>query len=147
MDIAFCKKLTRELMDDHGLHDWKLQFRNLKRLCGYCRYGTKTIALSKFFVENNDIAAVYDLVKHEIAHALVGPGHRHNHVWKAKARELGCRPVRCAKNAIMPAGKYQAVCPTCKKQFHMHRRPKHGLSGYYCRACGQVKGTLVYKVV
>ena len=33
---------------------------------------------------------VKNTLLHEIAHALVGPGHRHNRVWRQKAREIGC---------------------------------------------------------
>lgn len=146
MDIAFCRKLTRELMDNHGLHHWGLQFRNLKRLCGYCSHRKRLIALGKYYVENNDPMNIRDTVLHEIAHALVGPGHKHNHVWKAKAIELGCRPVACNRTAVTPPGKYQATCPTCGKKFHKHRN-RNGLEGYYCLICGPVRGQLTYRQV
>ena len=72
-----------------------------------CRYGTRTIELSVFLVDRNGPEEVRDTILHEIAHALVGPGHGHDAVWKRQCIEIGARPVRCG-DADMPDGKWQA---------------------------------------
>ena len=41
---------------------------------------------------------VLDTILHEIAHALVGPQHGHDAVWRAKAREIGCTGERCVSS-------------------------------------------------
>lgn len=38
---------------------------------------------------------IRDTILHEIAHALVGPNHCHDLVWKAKCLEIGATPRRC----------------------------------------------------
>ena len=53
---------------------------------------------------------VRDTILHEIAHALVGPGHGHDAVWKRKCREVGARPERCGQ-ADMPEGRWRGFVP------------------------------------
>jgi predicted SprT family Zn-dependent metalloprotease len=82
---------------------------------------------------------------HEIAHALVGPKHGHDDIWKTVCRRIGARPVRCYSldTVDMPKGRWKAQCNSCKKEFHRHRKPKH--NGYlHCRSCGPVNGSLTY---
>lgn len=75
---------------------------------------------------------VGDTFLHEIAHARVGPGHAHDAVWQAKAREVGCSASRCLPEDVpqLPAP-WLGVCPAGHVE-QRHRRPERVAS---CRAC------------
>src|SRR5262245_59311474 len=110
---AEARRLAEELMARHGLAGWSFGFNRRKRSLGLCRYATRTIELSVYLVYGNSAAdEVRDTLLHEIAHALVGPGHAHDAAWKAKCLEVGARPQRCGQ-ADMPPGRWQAHCGNC----------------------------------
>lgn len=139
------RELARRLMDENGLTRWEFQFnKNLVR-SGLCRRKLGRpgrVELSAYFVSLNPMPVVIDTLKHEVAHAIVGPEHGHSEAWKAKCRELGCRPVACyGGDVVMPKGPYRAVCPNCKEGFHRHRRPTRD---YHHAACGPERGKLVW---
>jgi predicted SprT family Zn-dependent metalloprotease len=110
---------------------------------GLCVYHRCTIEQSIHFVERNSADEIRDTILHEIAHALVGPGHGHDAVWKRKCVEIGARPERCG-DADMPAGSWQSRCGHCGKDFHRHKRPKRA-RGWFCRDCGPERGKLVWR--
>jgi predicted SprT family Zn-dependent metalloprotease len=58
-----------------GPHGWGFAFNKQRRGMGLCRYATRTIELSIYLVDRNGLEEVRDTILHEIAHALVGPGH------------------------------------------------------------------------
>ena len=60
-----------------------------------CRYPEKRIELSVSFCLCAPRREVQDALLHEVAHAIVGPQHGHDAVWRAKARALGCSGKRC----------------------------------------------------
>ena len=124
------QQLAIELMDQHGLLDkgWSFEFDTAKRRFGVCRYGSRRIGLSKPLTQANEEAQVRDTILHEIAHALVGVGHGHNSVWKAKCVEIGAKPERCytEEDTNMIAGKYRAVCGGCGKTYDRHKRLPKG---------------------
>jgi predicted SprT family Zn-dependent metalloprotease len=138
------RNLALELMARHGLEGWKFAFNRRKRALGLCRYGTKAIELSVYLVDANTTDEVRDTILHEIAHAMVGPGHAHDAVWKAKCAEVGAKPERCGE-AEMPAGRWKATCPKCGIGFSRHRRPKR-LRGWWCKPCGPERGKLTWRV-
>ena len=76
---------------------WTFKWNNRKRSFGVCDHASKTIQLSKFLTESQPIAEVLDTIKHEIAHALAGSGHGHNHVWKRYCKVVGCNGLRASK--------------------------------------------------
>lgn len=130
-------------MDQHNLQDWSLGFNRRKRSLGVCYYQRRRIELSAHYVLRNLEASVRDTILHEIAHALAGQQAGHGPAWKALCRQLGATPARCDPTAQMPAGRWQAVCPSCQKQFHRHRRPLHGAT-YICRRCGPERGRITF---
>jgi predicted SprT family Zn-dependent metalloprotease len=132
------RDLANELMTKHGLIaiGWRLGFDSAKRRCGLCSYRKKVISLSVYTCFRMPLSEVEDTIKHEIAHALVGPGHNHDWVWKAKAREIGAKPDRCSSIEVeRPTGKYVAHC-SCSTHY-LYRRPKYDLSSYRCAKCRQ----------
>ncbi len=137
------RNLALELMARHGLRGWAFGFNRRKQTLGLCRYVVRAIELSIYFVDRNGMDEVRDTILHEIAHALVGPGHAHDATWRAKCVEVGARPERCGL-ADMPAGRWQARCGGCANLFSRHRRPRR-LRGWFCRACGPERGKLSWR--
>jgi hypothetical protein len=107
-------KLARAELDDLGLHRWALKVDSAKRRLGQTRYRKGEIGLSAFLLDLNGWERVRTTVRHEAAHALVGPGFGHGPVWKMKAIELGVKPESCASEPVAQAPKpWGAVCDNC----------------------------------
>jgi predicted SprT family Zn-dependent metalloprotease len=140
---AEARRLAHELMARHGLAGWSFGFNRRKRSLGLCRYAAQMIELSVYLVYGSSDEEVQDTILHEIAHALVGPGHGHDAAWKAKCLEVGAKPQRCGQ-ADMPPGHWQAHCGNCGEHFTRYRRPKR-LRGWFCRACGPDRGKLTWR--
>ena len=126
------------MLDGHGLAEWKLRVGRATRQLGSCVYRSKTIVLSRHLIDNNAWPEIRETVLHEIAHALVGPRHGHDRVWKQKARQLGANPRASApRGAVrMPEPKWEIWCPTCRKAVgKRYRRPPRWRRGYVHDVC------------
>lgn len=132
MDLDDAGRLGRRLLDEHGLTDWSVVFDRAKRRAGICRPASKQIGLSGPLTALHPEAEVRDTLLHEIAHALVGPEHGHDEVWRATARRLGCSGQRCSSaDAPRIEGDWIGTCPA-GHQRRKHRRPARPSS---CAAC------------
>lgn len=132
--------MARTELDELGLKDWKLEFdARPKRRLGQTRYATRTIGLSTQYVRLNTWEQVRTTVRHEAAHALVGPGYAHGPVWKRKARELGVNATHCNRSSdlVMPATNIRVICPVHGDiNTGRTRMPKAG-ARYKHNGCGQ----------
>jgi SprT protein len=94
---------ARALLDRHGLVGWRVDFADLsmvptKNLVGASSYGAegicvfpgKQILLDPKLIPHRN--KCLDVVRHEAAHALAGPGAGHGTRWLAIARKVGCSP-------------------------------------------------------
>ncbi|MEP2668962.1 MAG: SprT-like domain-containing protein [Cyclobacteriaceae bacterium] len=132
--------LAKSLMDQHGVTALGYTFRwnNRKSSLGVCKYGSKQIQLSAFFVNYLSIEELTDTILHEIAHALC-PGEGHSLIWLTKAKEIGCKSTRCfdvsenhpAFQALKNAATYKAVCVNGHEHF-LSRKPTSTKS----KSCG-----------
>lgn len=123
--LSETRMIANALIRKHGLTGWRFEFDNAKVRGGQCRHGSRVISMSKHLVPMWSDQQVLDVLKHELAHALVGPGKGHGPVWAAKMRELGAKPDRCHTNETVK-GRYVAFCDSCGGQevARMHRYTK-----------------------
>ena len=125
------------LLSEHGLSNWSFQFDDASSRAGCCDYQTKVISLASQFALTAMPAEVGDTILHEIAHALVGPRHNHDSVWKATARSIGCTADRCHSVSFAPS-KYIVSCPRCG----WHERANRKERRFVCKTC---RGRLSYQ--
>lgn len=126
------------LMTQYGLSTWKFKWMNTIRTLGRCEYPTKTasgnICLSRRYVELNSETEVVDTILHEIAHAIVGPSHGHDALWRAVATAIGAIPQACASDdSIVSPARYAAMC--CGITYRSAGKPK---KLYGCNKCSEL---------
>ena len=138
------RELANEMLALYGLKDWTLTFNRRKTEMGLCLYSPKRIELSLYFIELNGDNAVRETLLHEIAHALVGPGHGHDELWKRQCLRIGAKPQRLCYSVSMPEGRWCAQCAYCGMRHYKHRKPKH-MIGWFCACCGRDRGRLTWK--
>lgn len=98
-------KMMRDELNAYGLTDWGVRLNQNadSRFLGLCSYKDKCIILSAHHIDIHPDPDVINTIKHELAHALVGPGHGHDEVWAAKARSVGCDNVSpCSSLSLSP---------------------------------------------
>lgn len=126
------KELAVELMRQHGLDGWRFRFDSARRRLGACWHQRREISLSGPLTVLNPEPIVRNTVLHEIAHALVGPKHKHNWVWREKARAIGCDGARLAgRETVLTQPTFRGTCPSCSRFYNRFRRLRGGL----CRYC------------
>ena len=130
-------KLARSEMNKHGLIDWDLDLDYAKVRAGACFFNEKKISFSRNFIKKSSHEDINDTILHEIAHALVGPKHGHNKVWKEMALKLGCSAQRC-HTLEFSEYKWVRFCVNECWQQKVHRRR----SNLICKKCGS---KVIYK--
>lgn len=98
---------------EHGLwqQGWRFMFDRATVRFGSCRHGEKRVTVSRPLSQINCDEEIKDTVLHEIAHALCPPDEGHGRLWKATAKRIGARPVRC--HSAKTARPYALECPRC----------------------------------
>ena len=124
-----------ELMKKHGLDDWRFEFDVASSRGGLCNYRTKLIKLSMSYAMKAMPSEVKNTILHEIAHALVGAGHKHNNVWQAMARAIGCSGDRC-HSVEHTQSKYVGHCE-CNGKERKRDRLTSKARNSYCIRCGK----------
>lgn len=154
MQLQKAKSLALSLMKQHGLRgrdrkvviEWSFEFNRAKQRFGVCKSGEKVISLSAPIVKLNDDHQVEQCLLHEIAHALAGPGHGHDKVWRAIATSIGDDGKRCYDGdaVVTPKGNYIGTCPNG----HEYQRQKTPMLGKVS-TCGQCSRRFnpLYKIV
>lgn len=133
MKLAQALVMGTNLLEEHGLTGWRVVFDKAKTRAGVCRPERHLIGLSLPLTRLHSDEEVRDTLLHEIAHALVGPKHGHDEVWRAKALEIGCTAMRCVpEDAPRVAGAWLGTCPA-GHTIERHRRPERLMS---CSQCG-----------
>ena len=143
--------LAQELMSKHGLWRWTFAWDRAKFRAGFCDYRRRLISLSQPLALLRSLEQTRDTLLHEIAHALT-PGQKHNEVWKAKAKQLGCTPKRTfnlspnelqelAPHRRKRTPKYTFTCPHCETLHKRYMKLKRGF--HLCSICARKDGRRV----
>ena len=135
MDLRDAFALAEDLLEHHGLTGWSVVFDGAKRRAGICRFGPQVLGLSAPLTTLHSELEVRDTILHEIAHALAGPTHGHDEVWRSIAVRIGCSGARCV-SADSPAVEppWLGTCPAGHTTGR-HRRPERVMT------CGQCSRT------
>ncbi len=134
MRIDDALRLARQLLDEHGLNDWTVVADRAKVRAGVCRFGTRQIGLSRAVTEVHTDDEVRDTILHEIAHALVGPGHGHDAVWRRKARAIGSTgDTYVPRTAARVPGAWLGTCPA-GHELTRHKAPQRVVT---CGRCSR----------
>lgn len=132
------------LMKLHGLYGqgWAFEFTDHKSTYGACNHRYRLIKLSGFLAPLISPEAIRNTVLHEIAHALVGPGHGHDRVWEAKALEIGCDGKRCNDHEtaidLTELSPWVACCSACPLRIPRHKKPKPGAKYSHSGCPGEI---------
>jgi predicted SprT family Zn-dependent metalloprotease len=121
---------ARAWITTHRLTGWSFQFDHAATRAGCCHYRTQVISLAHAYARSATDAEIDDALLHEIAHALVGQAHGHDHVWQAQAVALGCSGRRCHDVQFTPP-RYIVTCARACWVATAERRQR----GAICRTC------------
>ncbi|ABA90080.1 zinc metallopeptidase, SprT family [Syntrophotalea carbinolica DSM 2380] len=135
--LAGIEEQAAMLLKRYGLKNWRFAFDDATRRAGSCRYSRKTITLSRHLARNASEDEILDTLLHEIAHALVGPRHNHDAVWRAKAVEIGSSGERCHELRFAPP-RYIVSCRNGCWSATAERRRRNVV-------CSKCKGEIVYQ--
>lgn len=135
----------RRLLDEQGLPDWRIRVTTdiSKPFLGLTDYNVKTIFLNGFSIDTHPDAELQNTIRHEVAHALVGPGHGHDDVWRDQAKLLGCDNTRecgmalsmAAIDAIRSGASLEVIVDE-----EVIRTPRYKITRLQekCKVCGKV---------
>jgi len=137
MDVhVYVRSHGFKLMATHGLlPEWTLAFDRAKMRAGLTNFETKTITLSEYMIETASEQDVRNVLLHEIAHALVGPFHGHDDVWRAKALEIGCDGSRCHALGHFVEPLWSLDCPCGATHMTRHVLRRESMASYACKFC------------
>jgi predicted SprT family Zn-dependent metalloprotease len=134
MDLRDAYTLAEQLLGQHGLSQWRIQFDRAKRRAGVCRHRDRTIGLSAPLTELHSIEEVRETILHEIAHALAGPQHGHDEHWRRVALSIGSTGERCLDvDSPQVHAPWAGTCPAGHAASR-HRRPERVVT---CRRCSR----------
>lgn len=149
MDRQSATQFLRTELNRHGLSDWgvRLNQNPNSHFLGLCSYKDKCIILSAHHIDIHPEPDVRNTILHEIAHALT-PGHRHDDVWVAKAREIGCDNTLPCSNLSLSPDIIDAIRSGADVEVtfdeHVIRVPKWNVTRLQdkCEYCGKVAKSL-----
>ncbi len=134
MDLQQALAMGRRLVREHGLDGWTVVADRAKTRAGVCRFTRRQIGISAPLTRLHSEEEVRDTLLHEIAHALVGPQHGHDEVWRTTAVRIGCSGERCVPaDAPRVPGDWVGRCPAGHERSR-HRAPTRVMS---CGRCSR----------
>lgn len=119
--FAYAKEVRRTLeVDGHLTEFVEFGLSDMKLSVGVFRPKTRSIGLSRLYVEHASIESIENTILHEFAHACdyFDRGRSdHGTQWRRWCERLGMRHIeRCAdadEAGDMPMGRYKANCSDC----------------------------------
>ena len=132
------EEIAGRLIEQNGANrampkGWTFGFDLAPSRAGVCRYRERRIDLSVSYCLAATRADIEDTILHEMAHAMVGPQHNHDKVWKQKAREIGCAGERCHRvQHTVP--KWVGEC-ACGQQWFRQVLQRRMMTNRVCAKC------------
>lgn len=142
--------MARDLMTHYGLREWAFKWNNRMTQFGVCVHSRHTLAFSRPLASVRTEEDMLNTITHEIAHAVLGPWHDHDEVWRLKAIELGSDGE--ARHELPQSAdilyKHEYKCRDCVFVYKSFRRLSHvSLRRHMaCKAMGK-EGRLIYKEI
>lgn len=142
-------RFARNELDKAGLTDWHIRMiaNQTSGYLGLCVYKDKCIILNALHIDIHPDPEIENTIRHEVAHAVVGPGHGHNEIWAAKAKELGCTSTGPCSHLNLSPEIIDAIRSGAdvKIEFETETiyRPKYTVSRLQdkCAICGKIAKT------
>lgn len=114
--------------------EWSFGFDHARTRAGLCDYRAKRITVSRHLAARYEDDEIHQVLLHEVAHALAGPGAGHGPAWKRIARELGYEGKRLHGGAIADdLATWVGECPNGHVHYR-YRRPQREQS---CARCSR----------
>ena len=137
---------TRALLADNGIVGFRVAMSGrMTRTFGLCDFAKREIRISRKLAAINDRAVVEDVIRHEVAHALAGPGSGHGPRWRDACRVTGAQVRACidaSEIATVPRDyRFKATCEECGERVGQRRKAPDEFRTYthvarYCKAGG-----------
>lgn len=150
MDRNRASKLCRAELDKHGLTEWHVRLTSdpNQPFLGLCVYKDNSIILNAFHIDIHPDDEIINTIRHEVAHAIVGPGYGHSDTWATKAREIGCDNTNPCSHLDIPeyvidairSGATVEMTVEVKEITNVIRTPKFSVTrlNEKCPDCGKV---------
>lgn len=116
--------IASSMLVKHGLGDWHLELRNAGSYAAKVWHRKKVLAISERYIVVSKKDDFVNTLYHEIAHAIVGAKHGHDHVFKAKYYELSGNMTHAGYATEQNISLYQAYCTNCDNHGTINRRIK-----------------------
>lgn len=129
------------VVDEFGRYNlfekgWTFEWDRSKKRFGYCLYSRKLISMSKELSALNTVEQFIDTLRHEIAHAIVGPGHHHGRTWKLAAIAVGAKPEACYSASVIEGkAPWTGTCQDCGYTCTRHRLTRRITVGSWHTKC------------
>lgn len=111
---------------------WRFEFDHAKRRAGQCEFTRRRITVSRYLAARWEDDEIYQVLLHEVAHAMAGSKAGHGPKWRKIAAELGYDGERThhgeTADELAP---WIGNCPG-GHEFLRHRRPARKMS---CTRC------------
>jgi predicted SprT family Zn-dependent metalloprotease len=133
VNLTHAEAIATTLMKEYGIWDkgWRFQWNNNKTRLGLCRYGVKTLEMSRLHVPHNDVEFVNETMLHEIAHAIAGSRAAHGWEWQRVYRSIGGNGQRTGNSAAQLQTAWTGKCSNGHST-SQHRAP---LRVHSCGKC------------
>lgn len=155
MERQAAAQLLRDELDKNALVNWKVRLTSNinQRFLALCSYKDQCIIINAHHIDLHDEKEIINTIRHEIAHALVGPGHGHNSIWADKAKEIGCYDNSPCSHYGLPEHIIDAIRSGAEVEVEFDeqiiRTPKYKVTRLQdkCPYCGKVAKSKSEKTV
>lgn len=97
MDVGSLQSEFTKLVHQHNLLEWKLfvvrRLDKRHKIIAECVHSTHTIFMAEWFIKLNTKVWIFEVLKHEVAHAIAGYKAKHKKEWKMACKNVGCLAI------------------------------------------------------